>query len=115
MIRIVNDRTGDLLADRARRADTVWTRLRGLIGRPPLQRGEGLVISPCNGVHTWFMRAAIDVLLLDREHRVLHACPRLAPYRRSPIVWKAHAVVELAPGAAAATRVGDRLRLEGCE
>lgn len=115
MIRIVNDRTGDLLADRAWRAATPWARLRGLIGRPPLQRGEGLVLTPCNGVHTWFMRAAIDVLLLDREHRVVHACPRLAPYRLSPIVWKAHSVVELAPGAAAATRVGDRLRLEGGE
>jgi len=115
VIRIVNDRTGDLLADRARRADTPWSRVRGLIGRPPLARGEGLVISPCQGVHTWFMRAAIDVLLLDREHRVVRACPRLRPFRMSPIVWQARAVVELPPGAAAQTRIGDRLRLEGCE
>ena len=43
-------------------ADSYWRRLRGLIGSKPLEPGEGLLIVPCNSVHSHFMGFPIDVL-----------------------------------------------------
>lgn len=92
-----------------RRADRWFTRLRGLIGHPPLRAGEGLWIVPCRQVHTHFMRAPIDVVFLDRSLTVLHVLPALAPWRVSPWVRGAHSVVELAAGQAARLQCGDVL------
>ncbi|HLO94144.1 MAG TPA: DUF192 domain-containing protein, partial [Burkholderiaceae bacterium] len=52
-------------------ARSFWQRLGGLLVRPRLGAGEGLLLKPCNSVHTCFMRYAIDVIYLDREGRVL--------------------------------------------
>lgn len=97
------------LVPRAGLAATWWSRLRGLIGRPPLQPGEGLWIVPCQQVHTHFMRQAIDIVFLDREGRVLRILPALAPWRLSPWVRGGHAVLELPAGGARGLAEGDRL------
>ena len=59
------------LAERARVADNFWTRLRGLIGVRSLPDGEGMVIKPCNSVHCMFMSIPIDVVYVDKQHRVV--------------------------------------------
>lgn len=97
---------------RWRVAATPLARMRGLLGRPPLAAGDGLLLRRCAGVHTCFMRAPIDVVFLSGDGDVLHVVPRLRPWhavcRRG-----AHAVLELPPGtcAAAGIRPGDRLEL----
>lgn len=90
-------------------ADGWWSRLRGLMGRPPLQPGEGLWIRPCQQVHTQFMRAPIDVVFVDAEGRVLRVLPAMQPWRFSPFLRQARAVLELPAGAAAGLAPGDRL------
>lgn len=97
------------LAEDVGLANTWWTRLRGLIGRPPLQAGQGLWIVPCQQVHTHFMGRPIDVIFLDREGCILRILPALAPWRFSPWVRGGHAVLELPAGAAAGLQPGDRL------
>ena len=72
-------------------------RMRGLLGRPALTRGQGLLIRPCNSVHTIGMRYPIDLIFLDRQwviKKLVHALP---PWR---LAWSpgAHMVIEL-PGA----------------
>jgi uncharacterized membrane protein (UPF0127 family) len=59
------------------------------------------------------MRFSIDVLLLDREHRVLSAYGNLRPFRVTAINWKASSALELPTGTIAATntQVGDQLQL----
>ncbi len=32
-------------------ANTFWTRFAGLMLKPPLAKGTGLVIMPCNSIH----------------------------------------------------------------
>ena len=46
-------------------ADTPWQRMRGLLGYPPLQADQGLLIRPCNMVHTVGMRYPIDIVYID--------------------------------------------------
>lgn len=93
-------------------ADNPFTRFRGLLGRPGLGTGEGLLLRPSPSIHTWFMRFAIDVVFLDAELRVLRVTQALKPWRFAGCRG-ARAVLELASGQASArgVGVGDRLEL----
>lgn len=105
------------MAEKLKVADTFGKRLRGLMGRPRLPKGEGLLIIPCNAIHTFFMRFPIDVLFLDANRCVVHLIPALKPYRLRLPVRAARCVVELPAGAIARSRteVGDRLAETGNE
>jgi uncharacterized membrane protein (UPF0127 family) len=73
-------------------------RSKGLLGRNGLAPGEGLWISPCESVHTFFMRFSIDLVYLDREHRIRKIRRDVPPWRISACLT-AHSVLELAAGA----------------
>ena len=60
-------------------ADTFLSRLVGLLGKSSLDDGAGLLIRPSSGVHTMWMRFAIDVVALDKDLRVLKTWQRLPP------------------------------------
>ncbi|MED5370979.1 MAG: DUF192 domain-containing protein [Myxococcota bacterium] len=107
-----NLQTGAVLATSALHATGFFERMRGLLGRAPLQPGQGMVIEPCNSVHTWFMGYALDLLFLDRDRRVLRVIPALPPWRMSPIVRGAHSVIELPADASLGTLAGHPLALE---
>jgi uncharacterized membrane protein (UPF0127 family) len=102
------------LALRIQKADSFWTRLKGLQGRAGLESGEGLWIVPCRGVHTHGMAFSIDVLFLDRESNVVGVEENLSPGRFAPIRWKAKTVLELPAGTVrrTGTRLGDRIEIE---
>jgi hypothetical protein len=112
-VRVENITRGWVLADRCAVADSPWLRVKGLLGRSQLTAGEGLVIRPCQGVHTWFMTFPIDVLHVDQRNIVRRVLSSFPPNRIGPLVWQARYVVELPPGTARAsgTVVGDHLAL----
>jgi uncharacterized membrane protein (UPF0127 family) len=85
-------------------------RNRGLLGRAGIPEDTALILAPCNSIHTFFMRFAIDVAFVDRDGHIRHARQALQPWRIQ-VVPRAFAVVELASGALerSDTRVGDRL------
>jgi uncharacterized protein len=104
---------GVLVCDRCEVADTVPTRMRGLLGREGMEPGEGLLIKPTNSVHMFFMRFAIDVVFLDRELAVRKVVERLRPWRMAGCRG-ARAALELPAGTAGrcGITVGERLSLE---
>ena len=112
-----NETRGTVLAERATIAASPLARARGLLGRRELPPGDGLIIRPCNSVHSFFMAFPIDVIYVDREREVLAITRELRPNRIGPIVWRAHDVVEVPAGTAqaTATQVGDRLALNPAE
>ncbi len=114
MIRVRNITRETYLITRGRLADTFLSRLLGLMGRRSLAPGEGLVIVPSKGVHTWWMRFPIDVVYVDAAWRVIDIDEDLRPWRFGRIRGKAHAVIEVPAGTVASTRtrVGDVLALE---
>ena len=109
-----NDTRQTPLADHVRVARSMWSRTRGLLGTNDLPGGNGLLIEPCNAIHSFWMRYAFDALFLKRNGEVLHAISRMRPGRISRPVFSAHSVLELPAGTieASDTRPGDRVRLE---
>ena len=71
-------------------------------------------ISPCNGIHTFFMRFPIDAVFLDRRQRVVRAYSSLGRWRVVPLVFGARSVVELPAGTVAplALSRGDQLTVQ---
>ena len=97
---LVNIDTAEALLATVYRTTTPWERLRGLLGRAPLGTGEGLLLDPCSGVHTFMMRYPIDLVYLSRELRVIKIVGNLVPWRFS-MAFGAAMTLELAAGAAA--------------
>jgi uncharacterized protein len=95
---------------RVARTTNAWDRARGLLGRPRLEAGEGLLIDPCPSVHTVGMRYPLDLVFLDAEFRLLKQVSALPPLRWAGCK-QARATLELAPGSLAALNLepGDRL------
>ena len=90
-------RTVEVLGVKAEVAETFAARARGLIGREPPARGEGLLIPRCNCIHTFFMSYAIDAVFLDSEGRVVKTVRNIRPWRI--LVWggfRARSVLETA-------------------
>jgi uncharacterized membrane protein (UPF0127 family)/CheY-like chemotaxis protein len=107
---IVNLTRGSVVCEQALIADRPLRRMRGLLGRPSLPAGEGLMLQPAPSVHTAFMRFPIDVVFLDRNLQVVKLVERLGPWRTAG-ARQARSALELAAGEAAARaiQVGDRL------
>lgn len=95
---LIEQDSGRVLLDRLCIADRFFDRLKGLLGHPPLGPQDGLWLEPCNSVHMFGMRYALDVVFLDAEGRILRLIPQLRPWRASPIVPRAKVAIELAPG-----------------
>ena len=96
---------------RVSRADTMFSRLRGLLGRARLACDEGLWMVPSQGIHTIGLTFPMDLIYLDEECQVVHIVEHLAPFRIAPLKIKAHTVLELAARAvhSSGTQIGDQL------
>jgi len=108
-------RTGARIAERLEETRGFLSRLKGLLGRSKLEPGTGLLIHPCQGIHTVGMRFSIDALFLDRSNRVARLEHSMPPGRFVPFVPRAARVLELPAGtlAAAGVEVGDEVWLLG--
>jgi uncharacterized protein len=99
----------------------LWSKFKGLMGRPSLEAGAALWLPDSNGIHMMFMRFPIDAVFLGKPssedpavrpvvsvHRHLRAWTGLVPFVRG-----AHGVLELPVGTieASGTVAGDLIRL----
>lgn len=109
VIRLVNG-DGSIVCERCALAVNPLTRMRGLLGRASLAPDEGMLFRPAGSIHMFGMRFAIDAVFCDRDLVVLDVVRSLKPWRTASRRG-AKVVVELAEGAAAGVRPGDRLEI----
>ena len=93
-------------------ADSWWLSLRGLLARPPLGVGEGLLLLGCGSVHTVGMTHPIDVAFLDAAGTVVRIIPHMGPFRVGLGGPRAVHTLELAPGRLAQTGTVRGVRLD---
>ena len=115
-MRIRNRDRGTILAEAADVADTSAKRRTGLLKHSKLDPGQGLWIAPCESVHSFGMKFAIDVVYLDRKKRVRKIRKEMVPRRLSACL-SAHSVLELPVGVIESSRTepGDHLEFEKLE
>src|SRR5580693_3369160 len=76
-------------------ADTLASRLKGLLGKVRLKPDDGIWLTPSRGIHTIGMLFAIDVIYLDAANRVIHLVENMGPFRISPIRIQCASILEL--------------------
>lgn len=84
-----------------RLASSFLSRLRGLLFTRPLGAQHGLLIVPCNSVHTVGMTYPIDVVFIDSKGVIVKINTQLMPWRMARCK-QAYQTLELAAGQVAA-------------
>ena len=112
-MKVWNRDRGTILAEAAEVADTSAKRRTGLLKHSGLDPGQGLWIAPCESVHSFGMKFAIDVVYLDRRKKVRKVRKNMVPFRVSACLT-AHSVLELPVGVieTSRTQAGDQLEFE---
>jgi uncharacterized membrane protein (UPF0127 family) len=115
-VKVTNLSRGTVVLDRAEVAGTIFSRMKGLLGRSRLSSGEGLLLKPANSIHTIGMKFAIDIAFVDRRGIVRRIIEAMPPGRLSPLVYGSAYVIEAAAGEfkKSGTVAGDRLHIESC-
>ena len=110
---VTNLDRGVVIATRVRIAGTSSERRKGLLNFEELPPGFGLWIAPCEAIHTFGMKIALDALFLDGRFRVRKTVKNLIP-RRFSVCISAASVLEVEKGAIAlsGTEPGDRLEFQ---
>ena len=102
--------SGTVLATHLEVAGDSASRRKGLLGRDHLEPGRAVLIAPTQGIHTFGMRFAIDIVAVTRDGVVVKIRANV-PRRRIVFALKAFAIIELPAGSASAAhlQVGARL------
>lgn len=110
-LEVLNLTRHTVLASCVEVAGNTANRRKGLLGRDGLGSGEGLLIRPCEAVHTFGMRFPIDLVYMDRLHQIKKIRSNVRPWRLSACL-SAHSVLELAAGTIreSQSRPGDKLK-----
>lgn len=90
----IQDSDGKILLSQVTLADNFISRFKGLMLTKTLEKNHGLLISPCQQVHTHFMRYAIDLVFLNKEFQVLSVVESMPPWKISRHLKDSHYVLE---------------------
>jgi uncharacterized membrane protein (UPF0127 family) len=89
---------GEIIAAGVMPADTFLKRLMGLMFRKSLAEGQGLLLSPCYQIHTFFMYIELDIVFLNESGLILKLLRSMKPGRISPYSNNSGCVLELPAG-----------------
>lgn len=89
---------GEVICEQVKLASSIDERMIGLMFKKDMTEYKGLLISPCNSIHTFFMRMNIDVIFLDKDNKVLKVFYDMKPWRLTRIYFRARKVLEMKSG-----------------
>ena len=104
-------RDGELLLDEVENANTFFTRLRGLMFRKSIKNNHALLLSPCNEIHTFFMKFDIDTVMLDKDNRIISIDRAIPPGKVRSRVKHCKKILEMNSGVSSELnlKVGEKL------
>ena len=114
---VYNKTRETFLAFRVAVADSILSRLIGLLGRKSLAPDSGVWIVPANAVHTIGMLFSFDLVLIDKDFKVVGLRELVRPFT---VTWpnhRAESVIELPAHSIfrSRTQIGDQLLIERYE
>jgi uncharacterized protein len=110
---VYNKTRETFLAFRVRVADSMLSRMIGLLGRSSLQPDSGVWIVPANAVHTIGMMFAFDLVLIDRDFKIVGLRELVRPFSVTRPNFRAESVIELPAHTIfrSHTEIGDELQI----
>ena len=113
-MKVINKTKNTIICENSGWADTLYTRAKGLLGRNSLAENEGLVITGCRSIHSFFMQFPICAIFIDKNNRVVKVLESFKVNRLSGYYFTANKVIELPPWKAknTSTNVGDIIEFE---
>jgi uncharacterized protein len=114
---VYNKTKETFLAFRVNVADSILGRLIGLLGRRSLKPDSGVWIVPANAIHTIGMMFSFDVVMIDKNFKVVSVKELVRPFRVVMPKLRAESVIELPAHTIfrSRTEVGDQLVIERYE
>ena len=88
----------EVIANKVNLADSMMERMIGLMFSKDIGAKDGLLISPCNSIHTFFMRYELDIIFLSKDNRVIKVIRKMKPWRMTWMYFKASKVLEMTGG-----------------
>jgi uncharacterized membrane protein (UPF0127 family) len=110
---LFNRSTNQILSQNLAIADSMTSRMKGLLGKTELVGDEMLWIQRCNSIHTFFMKFSIDCIFLNSQMNVCAVRRNVLPWRMVWPILSARSVIELPAGQAEVLKVslGDQLHV----
>ena len=114
---VYNKTRETFLAFKVKVADSILGRLIGLLGRRSLQPDSGVWIVPANAIHTIGMLFSFDLVLIDKDFKVVGLRELVRPFRITMPQLHAESVLELPAHTIfrSRTQIGDQLLIERYE
>jgi uncharacterized membrane protein (UPF0127 family) len=108
---VYNKSKETFLSMRVKVADSIASRMIGLLGRRSLNPDGGVWIVPANSIHTIGMMFSFDLIMLDKDFRVVTIKEMVRPFRIVLPKLRAESVIELPTHTIfrSRTEVGDEL------
>ena len=114
---VYNKTKETFIAFRVKVADSITSRLVGLLGKRFLKPDSGVWIVPGNAIHTIGMLFTFDVILIDEDFKVVGLRELIRPFRITRPNFRAESVIEVPAHTIfrSRTEVGDQLVIERYE
>jgi hypothetical protein len=85
----------------------------GFLKTKGISKQDGMLITKCKGIHTFFMKFPISVIFLDKKEKIVRIDKVIPPFKIIPLVSKASKVLEFSVRKDIShLKVGDYLKIE---
>jgi uncharacterized protein len=114
---VYNQTKETFLAFRVKVADSIVSRLVGLLGKRSLKPDCGIWIVPANAIHTIGVLFTFDLVLIDKDFTVVGLRELIRPFKITRPNFRAESVIELPAHTIfrSRTEIGDRLVIDRYE
>ena len=111
-MKFVEQKSKKMVASQVKVAEIFVDRAIGLMFKDGLHGYDGLLISPCRSIHTFFMRIDIDVIFLNKDYKIIRLIRSMKPWRMTRAYFKATQVLEMESGSVSnELKEGDHLEV----
>lgn len=86
------------ILNKVRTADTFNLRAMGLMFKQSMGEMDGLLLQPCNSIHTFFMKFNIDVVFMNRHNEIIKIFRNMPPWRMTRMYFTSSKVLEMDGG-----------------
>ena len=91
-------KSDSILVSNIRVANSLKDRIIGLMFSQNLGHFGGLLLTPCNSIHTFFMNYNLDVVFFSKNNKVIKIIREIRPWRITPIYFGSSKVLEVMGG-----------------